>query len=347
MDTVQGARVVPVQKNKTVLLWGPVLTMVILAMLFTAVYRFTDNITVNQLKSNSDVWTPVLAYLVVGGWVGFISGLVFVKLMGQQIWNHDFKGVVVNNPKLHVYAFVAGILSAGSTYFGLVGNQLGDPGMILGLSSAVILYTVGFELLHKKLIFRQIWLPTILVLIGSILVAFCGSISVTLAGLVVVLVVGNGMTAVSEIIEQKGAQEAGGISLFVWRFLWLAIGGTVAAVVIVSLLGTWSLFWDTIKHLGSLWWLVLITMFFVFLGQGYKQVSKQRGASVSKILIVMSLASLVGLPFVVIGNQLMPGIFGNVSTDPLVWGVRVLGGLCLVFGVWKVTKKFDELGLKL
>lgn len=321
--------------------WRSVFVVGILAAVFTAIYKFMDNVTVhNFIVADQDQFTAAATYLFIGGWTGCIIGLLFSLLFGRKLIDPSFTKVVFANRSMHVQAFIAGFLSAGSTLFLLWGNQKGDPSMLIALGNAVIIYTMIYDLWVGQLTLKRVVAPILLVVFGAAMTAFNGweNMELTFFGLVYVLVISNGLTTISEIVEQKGVRASDSVNLFIWRFLWLAVTGTVIAFGVSAIRGKSELLLETIiNSLAYMPWIAL-TMFFVFLGIGLKLFAKKDNA-VSIVLMIVSVQMVVSFPITILGDAINPAFFGKEQpTEFAVWLVRFFGAGLMIWGIAKLHK---------
>jgi hypothetical protein len=308
-----------------------VIVMGALAALFTALYKGLDNVSVHNVFVASDRLTAAFAYLVVGSWTGAIFGLLLALLFGRLLIDPHFKTLAFHNKRMHISAFLSGGLSAVSTLFLLLGNQFGDPGALAALGSGVFIYTTIYDLWKGNATLKHL-IPIAMGIAGGSLAAFSGSLAFTFAGIFFVLVISNGITAFCEIAEQKGTQASDPVSLFVWRFFWLALTGTLLATVVSTLRGYQGLLVATIlKGLPS-FWLILITMFFVFFAISLKLVLKMKNA-VSLVLLILSAQIALAIPITIIGECIHPGIFGKVPHDETIWAIRLTGAVLLMWSI--------------
>lgn len=304
----------------------------LLAALCTAIFRALDNYVVHNLILASDNLTAVLAYLVIGSWTGLITSIIFSISFGNKLIDPDFKGLVFNNFEMHCQAFIAGSISSGRTLFLLLGNQLGDPSVLIALASLTVLYTLLYDIWKKQTTLAQTMLPLVLMIIGAAASAFNGSISITALGLFYVVIISNGLAACSEAIEQNGVRASDSVNFFIWRFFWLAITGTAIAIVTSLVRGYSDLLVQTIyKSLAYLPWVIAL-MFFVFVGVGLKLYLKKTHA-VSIVLLILSVQIILGYPITLLGNLFQPGIFGNIPNDINIWAIRAIGSICIVLGI--------------
>lgn len=317
---------------KTKPLWRTAFSLALLAAVFTAIYKTMDNITVHNFIVADDGLTQAFSYLIVGGWTGVIFGLGFSLLLGRKIIDEDFNGLVFRNNTMHWQAIISGTISAGSTLFLLWGNQLGDPSMLIALGSGTILFTSLYDVTTKQAKFKDLAYPALLVLVGSALAAFGGSLAVTLTGILFVVFLSNGLSALSEIVEQKGVRASDGVNFFLWRFFWLATTGTILAIIVSGIRGYLGVLLETVISALKYIPFIALTMFFVFLGIGLKLVAKKFSA-VSMVLIVLSAQIILGYPITLLGNWFSPGLFGEIPTELWIWLIRLVGATLIIWAI--------------
>ncbi|MBI4033130.1 MAG: hypothetical protein HY377_01265 [Candidatus Blackburnbacteria bacterium] len=324
--------------------WRSVFVMCLLAGLFTAGFRATDNIIVHNQIIAVDKMTAVSAYLIVGGWTGVVCSIVFSLLFGKKVLDPKFAGFMLRNKGMQVYALVTGGISAFVTLGLLRGSQEADPSVIIAFSSLAVLMTVFYDVSKNQLALRKFWLSGVVSMLGCILATFGGSLSATIVVVVSVLLVSNPLKAVSTVLEQRGARASkDGVNFLVWRLFWLATTGTIAAISIALARGYWSVLLDTmggaISSGSTMIWIAL-TMLCVYLGIGFDVVAKKKeGVAVSYVLIlVTSTQVLLGIPITFIGVRIQPEIFGVVPTEPSVWIVRLAGIALVSWGIFRLRK---------
>lgn len=325
---------------KTKPLWRTAFSLALLAAIFTAIYKTMDNITVHNFIVADDGLTQAFSYLIVGGWTGVVFGLIFSLLLGKKIIDEDFNGLVFKNSTMHWQALIAGAISAGSTLFLLWGNQLGDPSMLIALGSGTIVFTSLYDVATKQAKAKNLTVPVLLVLAGSILATFGGSLVVTLTGILLVVFLSNGLNALSEEVEQKGVKASDGVNFFLWRFFWLATIGTMLAIVVSGIRGYSGMLLETVTSALKYIPFIALTMFFVFLGIGLKLVAKKFSA-VSMVLIVLSAQIILGYPITLLGNWFFPGLFGKIPTELWIWAIRLAGSVMIIWAI-RLLRKQDS-----
>ena len=187
----------------------------------------------------------------------------------------------------------------------------------------------------------ELWLPAILIIGGSFLASITqlrGKFTISLFGLLVMLIGRCGTDALERIIRQKGVRKSDPILFNFWRFLWLAIVGTIMSVGIALARGMGKELYLLIKSttISALPW-ILLTMSFVFLFNTFFHKAINTGA-VSKVSMVVNFQIVLGIPITLIGNLIKPGIFGKISSEALVWIVRGAGGIFITYGVIRLRK---------
>ncbi len=314
-----------------------ILFLTILAAVFTAVYRMMDVLTLHNYIVATDGLTAVFAYLIVGSWTGTICGVVFAYGWGKRLVDSDFNGMIFRNRKMHTSAAVAGLISSVSTLFFLWGSQLGDPGVVIALGNLIIVNTAIWDWHRKQVSLRTIALPLALSVLGGGMAVYGGSMQAGLLAVLFIVVISNGLGTISEIVEQHGTRASDGVNFFIWRFAWLALTGTSLAFIVSITRGTLPLLIATLGQATTVLPWIALTMLFVFMGISLKLTAKKKGA-ISIVLIVMSVQVILGYVFTFIGNLVQPGLFGQLPSDPVVWLVRIAGGVLIIWGIFCIKK---------
>jgi hypothetical protein len=177
-----------------------------------------------------------------------------------------------------------------------------------------------------------------LIVTGGILAAFNGSLAVTFLGFFYVVVLSNGLDAYSNIVEVKGVRASDSVSLFIWRFFWLAFTGTILALVVSLSRGYLELLFQTVRGaIIHLPW-VITTMFFVFLGMGLKLYMKKTQA-VSIVLLLTSTQLFFAYPITIFGSWIQPKMFGDIPSSPSIWLIRIAGSILIILGIMQLGKR--------
>lgn len=316
-------------------IWRTTLGLGLLSAVFTAGFRGMDNYTVHNLIIARDELTAAFAYLIIGAWTGVALSIPLSIVLGRRILDPEFGGFVIRNRRLHAAAIATGLLSAASTLFILWGNQYSDPSVLIALSSLVLVYTIFYEVTRGRISLRKVGAPALLAIIGGILASASGSVKATIIGLLLVLVLSNGLDAVSNLLEREGTLASDGVNFFVWRFFWLAVFGTAGGFLIAPIRGTTELLFSTIAEGINVIPVIMVTMVLVFFGMGFKFVA-QKGGGVSVVLIVRMSTIILGYPITFLGYLVAPGAFGELPTDISIWLVRLLGAVLIVLGIWRL-----------
>ena len=320
-----------------------IITIGFVSALCTAIYRSLDNYAVHNLVTAPDSLTAVFAYLILGSWTGVFVGTAFSLAFGKKLIDPDFSGIVVNNPKMQKQALISGAISAGSTLFIMLGNQIGDPSVVIALVNLTIIYTILYDVLTNQVKLNQLLIPSALIIIGGMMAAFNGSLAVTILGFIYVVILSNGLSAYSEIVETKGIRASDSVNLFIWRFFWLAFTGTTLALVVSFNRGYLELLLKTVQSsMIHLPW-IIATMIFVFFGMGLKFYLKKDQA-VSIVLLIMSMQLFLSYPITIFGSWIKPGMFGDIPISPITWLVRMAGSILIIFGLSQI--RLSNISLK-
>jgi hypothetical protein len=308
-----------------------------ISSLCTAVYKSLDNYTMHNLITAPDNLTAAFAYLIIGGWTGVISMGVFSLVFGKLI-DPTFTGITINNPKMHRQALISGSISAFTTLFVMLGNQIGDPSAIVALANLTVIYTIIHDIKKKQTTLKQILIPSILVVAGGMFAAFNGSLTVTALGFFYVVILSNGLDAYTKIVETSGIKDSDSVNLLFWRFFWLALTGTVLALFVSFFTGHLKLLYLTVQGgIIHLHWVVM-TMFFVFLGMGLSFYMR-KAKPLSMVLLITSTQILFTYPITILGSWIQPKIFGDIFISPMIWLIRGIGLTLIILGIIQLEKR--------
>ncbi len=334
------------EKNEDESEWsGSVFLISIVAAIFGALYLANDTFIMHKVIRAKDPFTAVSAYLILGGWIGILCTLVYNALLGRRL-DKNYPGFNLGTSKMQVLALVSGTIAAGSTTFALMGNQSLDPSLVIALSNLSILYLIFYDGIRGDISLRKLWLPMLLVIIGSILASvtrLTGGLEITLLGILILLIGRCGTDALEKIVRQRGGRRSDAITFTFWRFLWLTISGSIIVSAIALIRGTFD---ELTRLLITIWrpalpW-ILLTMFFVFFFNTLLQKAINR-ETVSKVSMVVNLQIVLGIPFTLAGNWLWPGVFGEIPSDSAIWIVRLVGAILIILGVVRLKDEKESI----
>ncbi len=316
----------------------------LMAAVFTALYSVNDNLIMhNVILCPEDKFTAVSFYLMMGGWIGVICNYGYSVFLGKKI-DKEYAGFNVGNFKMQIFAFTAGILSASSTVFYLVGSQNLDPSLVLCLANISILYLVIYDVLLKYIKIQEVILPALIVIAGSALSSITrlsGGMQITLLG-ITVLLLGRYLTmSCQQIIKQRGVRASDAVIFHFWRFVWLSFSGTCLMLIIAFSRDKLDLLIAMRKLVfPTLPW-ILVTMFFVFFSSVLENKAIKTGA-VSKVALILNSQIVMGIPLTLMGDVFKPGVFGEIPREPFVWLIRLIGVLLIILGITFLAKKRKE-----
>lgn len=316
----------------------------LLSGIFSAFYIAIDNFILhNPLRRASDPLAGTLAYLLVGYWVALLTSVLYAKLFGKRL-DSGYSGITRGGWALQKLALSSGIFASLSALFMLWAQSLYDLSVILPLASISIFYLILYDVMRRLISIREIIPATLVILLGSgaTSVARLDVFEISLAALLLVLVMGQGSIAISEISSQMGVRMTDSVNFHFWRFFWSTVTSTLMIGFIVYATDRANIIVE-IYSTGLLpaFSLIVLSMFFVYLAQVLVLRARKDGP-ISEVRMLTSIRVMLGVPLTLIVSTVVPGAFGPIPSDPRVWVVRSIGALLVLIGVVMLCRKKAE-----
>lgn len=319
--------------------------------LAATVYKANDVYVTHRFFSDpSNELMVALTYLIIGGWIGLISNIVFSKFFGKKL-DTRFNWFTPASGRVQIYAFGAGTLSAVSTFFMLWGSSLYDPSLVIPLGSLSIVFLVFYDLYRREVSVSEILWPMTLIILGSVAISVykvsASLPQITFKAIVLLLIFRGLFDAISSIFSRNGvgiqgsSESTDAINFAFWRFLWLVVAGTILAVIFLIGIGKFATFIEILEtQFFAALPFVLLTMFFVFFGNALSTYaySLKEGA-VSRVSMLLNIQLVLGVPATLLITRLDPSVLGNLSTDFFFWLLKVTGSILIFGGVYLLIGK--------
>jgi hypothetical protein len=285
-----------------------------------------DNITIRHFIVSSDAFTSTLAYLIIGSWLGTVSGFILAKIIAR-------KRLVEKNSKMHLFAFLAGLCSSVNMLCILLAYQISDTSVVTALTAAMVVYLAFYDVLVEKTIeLRSVLIPVLGVVLGGILVSYNGSFNVAGSVLLLILVGANLFRAAAEIFEQEGVRNnVSDLTMGFWRLFWFAASITPVAWLVSAVRGLESELRTTLIGVienGLVVVFIFATVSIAFVANVLR-LNMKRSATNTAISTVLTTRVLFSYPIIFVWVFIWPNAFGDIPSSPLVWGIR-LGGAILI-----------------
>jgi len=334
----------------------PAFRLCLVSSFFLAVVLAIDNFnsrligqSAASLIGNEVGFSKALAasvYLPLGGFIGVATQFFFAKFIGHRI-NSGFNGLKWYSLKSHRFAIPAGFAGAASTAFYLWGSQEVDPTVITVLGNVSIMYVIAYDVIIREATLRQLLFPSFLILLGSMLVPLRELHSFKIiTSAFLILILGRGLTyALGSILEQNGIRRNSmeAVNFAFWRFVWLAVFGTIFAILFTAMTGQLMLWWTVLQTVfwSILPWIVVL-MLCVFIANTTSAVARQT-APASTVALWLSMSAILSFPITLIAHALKPNIFGKLPESWWIWLLRIAGALLVLVGAVKLRDRDQDI----
>jgi uncharacterized membrane protein len=300
-----------------------------------------DIIAVNTIIPNS------LAFGFMSQWVSFLVTLTIMiilsipkttgdkrRTLGYRL-DPDFWHLSVLSKIPMIYLAISGLFAGISTFFYYILTDLADASAVLPYGQLVILYLLLGDLLAEK------DTPTIVEVHSIISITFgVLLVGVTPSGFdILTLAIVLGPLNISSAFltyfqrkvkryEIKPGLRVDSLNMRIWTLLFLNL---TMSTLTIPLLDSYD--WQSMANaFGS----TLVLMIGSSVSTFFALVMYARALGRGSMAIVNSLASVsvvLGMFITILGNQFLPGAFGDTTIDPFLWILRGLGIILVMIGV--------------
>lgn len=339
MKTVVGR-----EKEKMVW-WKNAIAMSLISGLFGALTVAADgNVLSNHIVSEN-VFVAASVYLVFGGWLGVIATLVYNRVFARR-FDKEFTRERWLSWNLQKYALVAGGTSALSTFAYLfILARDSETAIVIALSNLSLVWIALYDRTNRIPV-KKLSLAISLTLIGAGLLgirSFEGTLDFSVWAIAIMFVGNSIPNAVSRVFEKKAVGSFGKTNLAFWRFFWLAVFGTVFAVVVVAVGGKVQMSVDLFRNV---WWTalpwILLVMFFAYCNNLFRIIAVA-DESVSGVAILTSSESAFAVPLTLLAALVFPiGTYAVAALTTEVQTIRFVGASLVAVAVYIIAKEIDE-----
>ncbi|MFX0063068.1 MAG: hypothetical protein ACFFC7_12895 [Candidatus Hermodarchaeota archaeon] len=318
----------------------------LLAGVFTISYVTIDVFALNAVSLLQD---PIF-YGFLGVWLGLIisSLLLFVGViklpsmknkLGTYLDPH-YIGIRRPSNSALKYIFLASIFNALGTLVYLGACTVLDPSIVLPLMQFLVVYLIVADFLLEKETPVIVEVQALLmVTLGAVLATLnqallLGSIN-QIGGIILVLGPLNLLTMGSSYYQKRArlcpsakTEHTDALTIRFYTTIGLAIIFTLISVLIrpqiLLLLLDPTLLVAVVPAALSM---VLYTLYFITylraIGKG----------KLSIVNAIVSVSVVLSIPVTLIGTILIPGVFGDVSTEPFFWIIKIIGAILICVGI--------------
>lgn len=324
-----------------------VFSFAMLAGIATAGYTIVDTYVLNhRITAEGDTFLASCAYLIIGGWLGVMLGIVLAQLLGARLIDSDFTGFYRPSREFLVLALKMGVVSALATLLHLWSLQFADPSVVTALAALAIPASIFYDR-KKDQHAKKKFIPLVLVIVaGCVLSAYDGGFSISKEAFALLAISAFGY-AYNGNLFQDAARMTDSVTAHLWRFLVLAASGTVMVAAWVTIVqGEQDALWKAIRHAVNLTTLgvAILSMGFVFVAIPMEgNALKPKATPMSYIrTVILAVSIMIAIPATLLLDQASEGLLGDVPSDLGLWCIRLLGVSITLAGVFAIARKQPE-----
>ncbi|TFG14491.1 Lrp/AsnC family transcriptional regulator [Candidatus Thorarchaeota archaeon] len=300
-----------------------------------------DIVALNTFASN-----PII-YGLISQWVSFAITLTLVVILSIKISREgkrralgyeldpDFGRISLLPSRPMLYLFIAGSFAGISTFFYYILAGSTDASVVLPYGQLVIIYLLIGDLVAEKDTPTIIELQCVVsIMLGVMLVGIePGGFNVVT--LLIVLLPMNVSSAVTTFLQRKTKRyelseglRVDSLNMRIWSLLFLNIIMTALSIPFIPPDGMNQI----MQSFDAGFWLMVGSSVATF----FSLIMYIRALGRGTTAIVNSLSSIsvvLGIPMTLIGNFLLPGAFGGIASDSMLWVLKIFGVTLVMMGV--------------
>ncbi|OGC78011.1 hypothetical protein A2619_02915 [candidate division WWE3 bacterium RIFOXYD1_FULL_39_9] len=339
MDTVKAQTSKPLWPGRRWRTSGIVLAL--MAALFEAFVLISDTNVMTNVITHEQGIVAVLVYLTMGSWIGVTLNYVYNRLFGPTI-DPTFTGEKWIGGTQGLWVAVAGITGALGTFAYLFVAGKGDPSILIALSNVSLIYLALYDAKDyrgKSVVLVVIAAAMVLIGAGLASVNNLGAgLTITVMDLVLLVVFRGGFKAIGSIAIFKVRETENMVNVAFWRFVWLAITGTVLTLLVAGYLGVLD---EYFALMTGVWWKafpwVMLTMFLAYGGNTLAIVA-QKYERASTVSMITNANNVMAVPVTLVAAWALPGMF-DLPEGAVIWLLRLIGSALIVLGIFMVPKE--------
>ncbi|TFH05376.1 MAG: hypothetical protein E4H14_12885 [Candidatus Thorarchaeota archaeon] len=247
----------------------------------------------------------------------------------------DFDRLRILPKKPMLYLFASGFFAGISTlsYYILMGSA--EASAVLPYGQLVIIYLLTGDLLAEKDTPTIIEFQSIVSILFGVLLIGSTPGGFDIPSLLIVLGPMNISAAFVTYYQRKTKRleirpglRVDSLNMRVWSLLVL---NSVMTLFIIPIMPADSL-QVMIEYFVPLFWMMVGSSFTIFLALVMYARALGKG-SMSVVNSLSAISVVLGVPMTLIGNLLIPGVFGTPETDPFMWVLTILGIILVMIGI--------------
>jgi uncharacterized membrane protein len=304
------------------------------------------SVTFDIVALNTIISDP-LAFGFMSQWTSFF--VTFLLLLGLSITRSkkakrralgysldpDFGRIRVLPKRPTLYLLLAGVFAGVSTFFYYYLASNTDASVVLPYGQLVIVYLLLGDLLAEKDTPTVIEIQSIIsVMIGVLLIGVMPG-GFDIPTLLIVLIPMNISSAFYTYYQRKTKRyelqpglRVDSLNMRLWSLLFLNISFSAISLPLMNA-ATWISIGATFTSLA---WIMVGSSVTTFLSVVMYVRALGRG-SMSVVNSLSAISVVLGIPMTLIGNLVIPGAFGSLTSDAFLWTLKSFGIGLVIIGI--------------
>ncbi|MEM2906863.1 MAG: EamA family transporter [Candidatus Odinarchaeota archaeon] len=310
----------------------------LISAVLTAVYVEMDKFLLTKFIPDP------FAFSFISLWLGSIALIIFMFIMitplkrGQRLGEYldpNFRAIIIPKGGLLYWILIAAISGAVSTftYFQII--SLSSPSLVIPFSKLIIVYLIVLESMSDRDAPTIIEVQSIILILTGIFLMAVGDVAFNPLTIAIVLGPYN-ISGVVFTVALRNAkkrlymnQRVDSLNIRLWVLLLNSVFTSIIfAPFIITPTG--------IGYLSTLTPTLVLLIIVDMMAATFASITYIRALGVAKMSIVNSILAftvILGIPFTLLGNAIIPGGFGTVNLTGIYGMLTFIGASLIMVGI--------------
>ncbi|WEU40830.1 MAG: Lrp/AsnC ligand binding domain-containing protein [Candidatus Odinarchaeum yellowstonii] len=314
----------------------------LVSAVLTAVYVEMDKLLLTYFIPDVFAFTFISLWLGTASLIGLIVIMRIPLKRGEYLGEYidpNFQRLILPKGGLLYWIIIAGLSASISTftYFQII--SISNPALILPFSKLMIVYLIILESMSDRDIPTIIEVQSIILILTGVFLMAAGDIAFNPITIGIVLGPYNISGVVFTVAVRNAkrriymGKRVDSLNIRLWV---LTLNSVFTSVFFAPFIFTPS----GLSYITSLTPLIILLIILDMMAATFASITYIRALAVAKMSIVNAILAftvILGIPFTLIGNMLIPGGFGTVNLTGIYGMLTLTGAFMIAIGIFTIA----------